>query len=267
MQRLKKWTMIVFAVILATAFVQSAGGYIAAQLNSLGLEEHQAELYIEEKVLKHHVLQLKPREYYTVQAGVYDNIVDAQKAIDIFADAGYRTVVFDGPPYQLWLGCLGTAPALENLSDEIKNLGSNVFVQKQILNQVNFQFSANEDAQRNTAALVASLDVLIGHSLQMFQDYQYEACSEANWNEMIGQIREELRIIAESADNLASNTTYVHQIAGLKNVLSALKCFDDSLLFITEKKSTQAILIAQSYLLELIADYHSFIRQNSVYNG
>ena len=105
MQRLKKWTMIVFAVILATAFVQSAGGYIAAQLNSLGLEEHQAELYIEEKVLKHHVLQLKPREYYTVQAGVYDDIVDAQKAIDIFADAGYRTVVFDGPPYQLWLGC------------------------------------------------------------------------------------------------------------------------------------------------------------------
>ncbi|MBO4948846.1 MAG: hypothetical protein J6C83_05850, partial [Peptococcaceae bacterium] len=150
---------------------------------------------------------------------------------------------------------------------EIKNLGSNVFVQKQILNQVNFQFSANEDAQRNTAALVASLDVLIGHSLQMFQDYQYEACSEANWNEMIGQIREELRIIAESADNLASNTTDVHQIAGLKNVLSALKCFDDSLLFITEKKSTQAILIAQSYLLELIADYHSFIRKNSVYNG
>ena len=54
MQRLKKWTMIVFAVILATAFVQSAGGYIAAQLNSLGLEEHQADLHIEEKVLKYH---------------------------------------------------------------------------------------------------------------------------------------------------------------------------------------------------------------------
>ncbi|MBQ5658507.1 MAG: hypothetical protein IIV02_03150, partial [Peptococcaceae bacterium] len=110
MRRFKQWGMLLWVMILAMVFVQATGSYVAKELNRLEPTEHQSELYIQEKVVKQNVLKLTPREYYTVQIGSYPDITDGQEIVDALALLGYRVFVSDGPPYQLWLGCLGAAP-------------------------------------------------------------------------------------------------------------------------------------------------------------
>ncbi len=268
MRRLKQWGTLLLVMVLAAAFVQAAGSYVASEINNLEPAEHQSELYIEEKVVKQHVLQLEPQEYYTVQIGSYMDAADGQDVVDALALLGYRVFVSDGPPYRLMLGCMGTVPSLDALPDEIAAIGSDIFVQKQILNQQNFQFPADDTALwQNTAALIASLNVVLGHSLQMFQDYRYEACSTDNWNGMIQQVQEELALIAASADGVLADMEEKQTAGRLLDVLSAVNRYHESLSLIVEKQSTQVVLLSQSCLLELIACYHDFIEKNSVDNA
>ncbi len=268
MQRLKQWGMLLLVMVLAAAFVQAVGGYVALRLSTLEPEQQQSELYIEETVVKQHVLQLNPREYYTIHMGSYTDVAGGQKAIDALASLGYRVFVSEGPPYQLWLGCMGVAPSLDTLPQEISSLGSDLFVQKQILNQQNFQFPAQDTAMwQHVASLIASLDVVLGHSLQMFQDYRYEACSADNWNAMIRQVQDELALIASSAEGVLAQMTEEQMAGMLLDVLSAGTRYSESLPLIAQTQSTQVVLLAQSCLLELIACYHAFIQQNSVNNA
>ena len=267
MRRLKQWGMLLWVMILAMVFVQAAGSYVAKELNRLEPTEHQSELYIQEKVVKQNVLKLTPREYYTVQIGSYPDITDGQEIVDALALLGYRVFVSDGPPYQLWLGCLGAAPDSKALPNEIIAIGSDIFVQKQILNQLNFQFPAEDTTQwQDVAVLIASLDVVIGHSLQMFQDYRYEACSVDNWNSMIHQVQEELALIASSGDRVLGYMKEEQSAGMLLDILTVINRYHESLGLIEEKQSTKVVLLTQSCLMELIDCYHDFIQQNSVNN-
>ena len=267
MCRLKQWGMLLLVMALTMVFVKTAGSYVAQELNRVEPIEHQSELYVQEKVIKQHVLQLTPREYYTVQIGSYTDVSGGQEVVDALALLGYRVFVSDGPPYQLMIGCMGAAPSIDTLPKEIIAIGSDVFVQKQILNRQNFQFPADDTVMwQNTANMVASLDVVLRHSLQMFQDYRYEACSADNWNNMIRQVQEELALIVSSGDNVLGQLED-KQIAGMVlNLLGAVNDYSGSLSLIVENQSSKAILLAQSCLLELIDCYHDFILQNSVNN-
>lgn len=264
MRQIKTWCTAIVFILLTLGFVQAAGGYLAAKLSSLGDIEQQSEISIEEKIVKQQVLQLEPREYYTIQIGSYTDAISGQKRIDALAKAGYRVMVSKEPPYRLWLGCMGVSPSLEQLPDEIVSDTSDVFVEKQIMNQQNLEFFGENLAQwQEIASLVASLDVVLGHSLQLFQDYRYESCSRENWNGMIAQVQEELAIIAMSSEPVLQNLDDEHLADLLLELLICANRYRESLTLIVEQEHTRMVLLAQSCLLELITCYHDFIAQST----
>ena len=55
------------------------------------------------------------------------------------------------------------------------------------------------------STLLSSYDVVLKHSLKMFQDYRYDACSEENWSEMIQQLMDELELIQQKGTALLSD--------------------------------------------------------------
>ncbi len=262
MGKLKHFIALVLLVSGTVYFVQAAGGYLAGCLSNLEKDE---ELRIDEKVIKQMVLQLEPQEYYTIQLGSYADAASGQDKIDVLAQAGYRVFVTDGPPYQLWIGCIGKAPSLDDLPDVFWSVGTDVFVQKQILNRVLFQFPADAStALQDITIFLASVDIVLKHSLQMFQDYRYDSCSEENWNEMITQVLSELEQIQSSASDILLRSENELLVGDLLDLLTVMKSYHESLQLIIEKKNTEMVFLAQSCLLELIDYYHEFIEQNSI---
>ena len=256
------WTM------LTICFVQTIGGHLVAQLSSLEDGTLQAEQYIEEKVVKQMVLQLEPQEYYTVQLGSYPDAISGQRQVTALAEAGYRVFVSQESPYRLWIGCTGAEPSIEHLPDVIKEIGNDVFVQKLILNESVFQFPADGSSAsvelQQVAVLLSSYDVMLKHSLKLFQDYCYENCSEENWNAMIEQVQEELRLLEESVRNFLMETGQETIVSSLLDLLTVTEEYGESLQLIVDKKNTQVVLLSQSCLLELIARYHIFMEETSV---
>lgn len=105
--------------------------------------------------------------------------------------------------------------------------------------------------------------MVLKHSLQMFQDYRYEACSEENWANMIGQIGEELTVIQETAGALLNDEASEPVASGILNLLAVTEEYGESLQLVQEKKSDKVVLLAQSCLLELIEQYHGFMTESS----
>lgn len=265
MRKLKHFITIGFLTLATIYFVQAAGGHLVMGLNHLENPNDALELNVEEKVVKQMILQLEPQEYYTIQLGSYADAASGQETVNALAKAGYRVVVSDGPPYRLWLGCMGVSPSIDSLPEEIASIGSDIFVQKCILNQVLFQFPADSSSElQETAILLASFDVVLKHSLQLFQDYHYEACSAENWEAMVSQVQEELSQIQASAGSFLLHAEDEALVGRLLNLLSVTEDYHESLQLIVDKKNTKVVLLAQSCLLELILYYHDFIEENSV---
>lgn len=266
MEWVRKVTAALLSLVLMFVFVQSVGGYLIGQLsqNTGQILEPQTE----EKVVKQMVLQLEPVEYYTFQVGSYQEVSDGQARINTLARMGYRACVSQGPPFVLWLGCMGKEPRLSDLPEAVQNSSSDIFVQKKILNETALRFSASDSQMmEQVAALLSSYDVVLKHSLQMFQDYRYEACSEENWANMIGQIGEELTVIQETAGALLSDEVSEPLASGILNLLAVTEEYGESLQLVQERKSDQVVLLAQSCLLELIEQYHSFMVESSDKNN
>ncbi len=262
MEWVRKVAAALLSLVLMFAFVQIVGGYLIGQLsqNTGQVLEPQTE----EKVVKQMVLQLEPMEYYTVQVGSYQEASAGQARINALAQMGYRVCVSQGPPFALWLGCMGKEPQLSDLPEAVRNSSSDIFVQKKILNETALRFSAaDSQVMEQAAALLSSYDVVLKHSLQMFQDYRYEACSEENWTNMIEQIAEELTMIQETAGALLNDEASEPVASGILNLLAVTEEYGESLQLMQEKKSDQVVLLAQSCLLELIEQYHGFMTENS----
>lgn len=220
---------------------------------------------VEEQVVKHMVLQLEPQAYYTIQIGAYTDAAQGQAQVSQLAQAGYRAVVSSGPPYQLYIGCMQTPPALDALPEAIRTVGKDIFVKKQILNSVQFCLPEHPSSDlQQVAILLASFDIVLKHSLQLFQDYRYEACSEENWDAMITQVQSELQQIAHSAEAYLYDFEEGALAGDLLDLLQVADCYRESLTFVKEKKNTTMVLLAQSCLLELIDAYHTFMVQNRV---
>ncbi len=265
MSRIKKILTAAVLMMIAVCFVQAVGSHLVAQLRTLDEVGLQAEQHIEEKVVKQMVLQLEPQEYYTVQIGSYPDVISGQQRVNALAQAGYRVFVSEEAPYRLWIGCTGAEPSLEHLPEEITSVGSDVFVQKLILNQSVFQFPAEDASElQEVAVLLSSYDVMFKHSLKLFQDYCYENCSEENWTAMIGQVQEELKLLQTSAQNFLMATEQEAIVSKLLDLLTVTEEYSESLQLIADKKNTQVVLLSQSCLLELIAQYHSFMEQASI---
>lgn len=258
MDWVRKGITTMLSLLLLFVFVQSVGGYLIEQLsqNAGQLVESQTE----EKVLKQMVLQLEPVEYYTFQIGTYQDAAAGQATVNQMAQMGYRVCVSDGPPYELWLGCLGKAPRVGDLPESIRSEAGDVFVRKKILNETAFKFSVSDGhVMEQVAALLSSYDVVLKHSLQMFQDFRYAACSEQNWLDMTEQICAELAMIRQSANGLLTEETNESMARGVLDLLALTEAYEESLKLMQEKKNDRVVLLAQSCLLELIIQYNSFM--------
>ena len=262
MHPVRKGFTVILSLLLGFAFVQIAGSYLITQLSqNAGI---LYEVPAAEQTSRQMVLQLEPVEYYTIQLGVCENVKEAQEKIDRMAQHGYRVIVSDGPPYSIWLGCFGSRPDVSSLPGEIKNGSPDLFVQKKILNEQTLKFSADDSfVMERLAALISSYDVVLKHSLQMFQDYRYELCSDENWNAMTEQIIEELHVISTSAEMLLDQEIKKSAADQIKQMEILTEAYERSLYQIREKKNDRAVWIAQSCLHELIAGYHAFMLDES----
>ncbi len=256
MRWFQKGMAVLLSLLLMFAFVQITGTYLVGQLSQYAGQV--PELEVKEQVRKQMVLQLEPLEYYTFQIGSYQNTADGQDCINALAQMGYRVCVSEGPPYELWLGCLGKEPDLDELPESIRSISSDIFIRRRILNETAMKFSADDgQIMDQVAALFSSYDVVLKHSLQMFQDYRYDACSEENWADMTAQITGELTVIQDSAAILLADENSEELAANLLDLLSATEEYSESLTLMQEKKNDRVVLLAQSCLLELIEQYHN----------
>ena len=87
------------------------------------------------------------------------------------------------------------------------------------------------------SALLSSYDVVLKHSLKMFQDYHYAACSEENWAEMLQQVEEELALIQETGSALLTDEASESMASGILDLLTVSKEYQESLQLIQEKKN------------------------------
>lgn len=262
MERIQKFAAAALSLILMFGFVQVTGNYLIGELSR---NAGQApELPVAEEIEKQMVLQLEPVEYYTFQLGLYEDAEEAQEKIQTLAQAGYRVCVSSGPPYAVWLGCFGLKPAADTLPEEIRSISPDLFVQKQILNETMLKFYADDKLiMEQVSALLSSYDVVLKHSLQMFQDYRYDVCSPEIWEAMTAQIIRELRMIQESAERLLLDEASEPVAGGIRNLLSYTVAYCESLEQINEKQNDRAVLLAQSCFMELIGSYHGFMRDES----
>lgn len=276
MSNWKQGVSVIIVAILTLAFVQIAGSYLVSRLSLLDGNQEIEFPEVEEKVVRQMILQLEPQVYYTIQIDSCIDAVQGQEKIDDLARQGYRIFVSDGPPYKLFVGCIGKSPSLEYLPTAITACSNDIFVQKLILNKTQFQFPVNDlahlsDAElaelEKVAVLISSYDVILKHSLLLFQDYCYENCSEENWNAMIAQIQNEISLLKTSMSDFLLFANTESLVGGVLNLLSITESYEESLQLIVEKKNTQVVLLSQSCLLDLIAYYHDFIEAHRIINS
>lgn len=264
MRWIRKFAVAVVSIFLMFAFIQSVGGYLIGQLSHFQDTGQVLEQQVEEKVVKQMVLQLEPVEYYTFQIGSYTDASAGQAKINELAQLGYRVCVSQGPPFRLWLGCLGHEPQIEELPEAVRGSSSDIFVQKLLLNETALRFTADDgQVMEQVSALLSSYDIVLKHSLKMFQDYHYEACSDENWAEMIQQIIEELEVIQETGQAFLTEAANESVASGVLDLLTVTSEYEESLQLIQEKKTDKVVFLAQSCLLELIEQYHTFMEQES----
>lgn len=262
---IRKFVAAVLSIVLMFAFIQTVGGYLIGQLSHFQDTGGVLESQVEEKVVRQMVLQLEPMEYYTFQIGSFEDAAAGQARINALARQGYRVYVSAGPPFRLWLGCLGKELAVADLPEAVRESSSDVFVQKLVLNETALRFPAGDQVMmEQVSALLSSYDVVLKHSLKTFQDYRYTACSEENWAEMLGQLTDELETIQEMGRALLTNEDSEPMASGILDLLTITGEYEESLELIQEKKNDQVVLLAQSCLLELIAQYHNFMAQESM---
>ena len=264
MLNMKRIFVILLVCVLTVVFVQFVGGYLVSSLKALETTEMQEGPKVEEKIVKQLILHLEPQEYYTILLGSYMDATKAQEKIDLLAKAGYRVFVSDGPPYQLCVGCFGIIPQIDELPKEIQYSFADVSVQKRILNSVVFRFSETMDTNYEELSMIlASLDIVLKHSLKLFQDYRYIVYQDHQWEGMIVQIQDELQQIQHSVSDFLVHAQNEALIGDLLNLTTVAENYRESLQLILDKKNTQVVLLSQSCLLELISYYHSFIEQHS----
>lgn len=254
---MRKIIFIIGAALFMLITVQSIGGYLVDQLSAYNEAAPVPELAEETKVIKYKVLRLEPTEYYSIQMGSYSDTVQGQETINKMAELGYRVYVSDGPPYKLWLGC--SAEEL-TLPQELTGYGQDVHIEKQMLNTVSLRFEEdNQLFAESISSLLSSYDVVLKHSLEMFEDGSYGQHSKEMWQQMTAQIDSELQLLINSIETLLEDPDS-EQVAGdfidLQNETAE---YQQSLQLLLNKENDKAVFLAQSYLLEVIDKYHTIM--------
>lgn len=259
----KLWRVGMIGVLAVGIFVliQILGGYLIAEITLL--DGHDDEVTVE--VVEKTILRLEAEDYYTYEIGVYSEPEGAQSVIDSFAKKGYRVWVSEDDGYRLYIGCWGEAPADSELPAIFRELGSEGCVSKRTLNAVSLKYKDSADiyAER-IAPMIAAVDVVLKYSLKMFECGGYEQYAAENWQEMIGVLSQEMtEIETEIAAICLSSESEEWEREVLTDLQGKIGNYRESLEYITSGGNDEAVYLAQSYLLELIDNYHDSITKLS----
>ena len=253
--------ILIMAVVLAAfAAIEGLGSYLVQQLSQFDETTPIIEAPAEQKVIKRQTLRLDTVQFYMLQVGSFSDAALGQNVINQLADCGYRVYTKEGPPYKLWIGCFSEKEGLAEIPEPIKQYGQDIFVVSGILNEVALTFGEDQTfIKDNLVPLIGESDVMLKHSLKMFQRANYDQYADEIWQQMIEKINGEIDEILQKKEDILLEDDYQLLAKALVDFGDSLTDYQQSLLMITEKKNDQMVLLTQSYLQQAIAGYHNLI--------
>lgn len=259
----KVWRLALVCAVAVGVFglIQVLGGYLIAEIALIDGQDNEVTVEVVEKT----ILRLEAEDYYTYQLGVYSEPDVAQGVIDKLAKEGYRVWASEDDGYRIYVGCWGESPADSELPAIFRELGSEGCVSKRTLNAVSLKYKDNADiyAER-IAPMIAAVDVVLKYSLKMFEGGGYERYAAENWQEMIGILSQEMtEIETEIAAIMATSALEESERGAMADLGEKISDYRESLGYIMSGANDEAVYLAQSYLLELIDNYHDSIEKLS----
>jgi len=255
----KRILSMMLSFIFLLCCIQTLGNYLVQEMRMLH-NAPEVEIQHREEVTTYKVLRLEPREYYTVHLGTYDELMACQEKIDQLAGLGYRPFVAKEFPYKIRIGCFALEEQLDKLPQELLLVGQDVYLEKCLHNQHSLKFREDDAfAREHLSSLVAGYDILLQHSLNMFQSWQADIYTEELWRQMITQLQEEGNNLLEQVQ-LAAQNCPASIYSRLFDLHEVTENYLESLVKIAEFPENSTVWSAQSYLLELFEQYEQILK-------
>lgn len=259
-------------VLLAVlGMIQGLGGYLVAELTQFETPAPAADSPAAETptVIRRQTLRLETMAYHTLQIGTFTDLTAGQHIIDELAKEGYRVFVTPSEPHHLWVGCFASAEGMQHIPEAIQAKGEDIYVTKALLNETVLSFDEDElFFKEHLVPLLEKSDVVLKHSLKMFQTADHGVYDEDLWQQQIQRLQEEIEHVHNFTEEVLLEADAQSLAKPLADLQVLLEEYSQSLTIILEKKNDQAVLLAQSYLLELISQYHQLIEiANSCSSG
>ena len=260
------------ALAAVLALIQGLGGYLVSELTQFETTAPEVGSPAETQtpaVIHRQTLRLETMAYNTLQIGTFTDLAKGQHIIDELAEEGYRVFVTPSEPYHLWVGCFAAPEGMQNIPEVIQAKGEDIYVTKALLNETVLSFDEDQlFFKEHLVPLLEKSDIVLKHSLKMFQTADYQAYDDALWQQQIQRLQEEIEHVHSFTEEVLLEADAQPLAKPLADFQVLLEEYSQSLTIITEKKNDQAVLLAQSYLLELISQYHQLIEDaNSCSSG
>jgi len=208
------------------------------------------------------VLRLDPIEFYTIQAGIFQNEKDAQSCLRRLGELGLRPFVTRQPPYKIWVGCFSEMDSGRDLAETLKKHGFEAFIGKGLINDRALKFPGDNQFMINSfAPLLGKFHVALLHSLKMFRSPKITQYNRDIWEDMVKKLQDEVGEGIKAIDEileLPESSFYQDELLKLKEKAQTY-CADLQNIIISD--SDIGVLNTQCQLLELIAAYHNTITQ------
>lgn len=254
------------ALVISMLFGQLLGGFY---IYNLVVEDNPSVLELSEvnpqtSLVKRKVLRLQPIDFYTIQAGIFQEASSAQASIDKLVSLGLRPYVTPEPPFKIWVGCFGDMASGKDLEDRLKNQGFEVFIGKGLINDRALKFPGEDEYMINYfAPLLGKYDIILSHSMKMFQSPNVTVFKPDVWENMIKKVQIELNEGISEVDKVLNRQESFNYQSELLKLEEKTQAYEKGLNIIKGSKSNEAVINSQGQLLELIAAYHNLISKTN----
>lgn len=260
---MKVMTLLI-ALIAMLGIIQGFGGYLVGQLSQFESVSPIIDAPLEPAIVKRKTLRLVPEKFYMLQMGTFNDLAKGQEIVDELAKLGYRVYTTAESPYRLWLGCFSDMDSMTEIPAEIKKYGQDIYVAKGLLNEVALSFDDDQlFVKERIVPVVEKSDILLKHSLKTFRSIYYQDYADAIWSEQVERLEEEIQALQIDIATALSVDDNEMIAKALVDYQTVLQDYEQSLQVVLDKKNDKAVLLAQSYLQQMIGQYHQFINEIS----
>lgn len=257
-----KTVSLLLLLVVMLAVIQGMGNYFIKQLSQFELQPPKENFAQDKPLLRKQTLRLETVEYYALQIGTFTDLTAGQHIIDELAAAGYRVFVTDTEPKHLWIGCFSSSEGMMAVPKIVQEKGEDIYVVKDFVNTCALSFPDDQIfCKTYLVPLVEQSDVLLKHSLKMFRSAAYQDYSGDLWQQQISRLQQEIEAICQATEAVLLVDDNQSLAKPLADYQVRLQEYSQSLDVLLEKKNDQGVLLAQSYLLEIISGYHQLINQ------